>query len=103
MAAQPTGAGPPRIYTRRVSFDRLHEERRPRSSTRLAGGTLACPLCDAPVAPVVPVLKPADGLDCSFCRYEGTVRDFLSLAAPTRPTRVAVHVRLTARRSAVRA
>lgn len=69
----------------------------------MAGGTLACPRCDAPVAPAEPVLHPAEPLCCSFCRHEGAVRDFLSLAAPTRPTRVAVHLRLTARHGAVHA
>lgn len=69
----------------------------------MAGGTLACPHCDAPVAPAEPVLRPAQPLGCSFCRYEGAVRDFLSLTAPTRPTRVAVHVLGRPRRRVVSA
>jgi hypothetical protein len=60
-------------------------------STRLATGTLACPRCDAPVAPARP-LSPADRIACPFCAHAGAVREFLSLAPPTRPARVAVRV-----------
>jgi hypothetical protein len=67
------------------------EERRVTRTTRLATGTLACPRCDAPVALPGPV-APADALRCPYCRHAGAVRDFLSLAAPTRPARVAVRV-----------
>jgi hypothetical protein len=67
------------------------EERRVTRSTRMATGTLACPRCDAPVAPAGP-LAPADPLGCPFCLHAGAVRDFLSLAAPTRPARVAIRV-----------
>ena len=70
---------------------RLHEERRTRSG-RLATGTLACPLCDAPVALAVAAASPADRLGCPYCAHSGAVRDFLSLAAPARPARVAVRV-----------
>jgi hypothetical protein len=69
---------------------RLHEERRARSG-RLATGTLACPLCDAPVALAAHV-GPADALACPYCRHAGAVRDFLSLTAPARPARVAVRI-----------
>ena len=62
-------------------------------SERLAVGTLACPACDAPVAPEPGGMSPADPLDCGFCRHAGAVRDFLSLAAPSRPARVEVRVR----------
>jgi hypothetical protein len=68
------------------------EERRVRNSTRLAVGTLACPDCDAPVAPPLAPLAPADPMGCGFCRHSAAVRDFLSLAPPTRPTRVDVRV-----------
>jgi hypothetical protein len=71
------------------------EIRRPSPSTRVATGTLACPRCDAPVALPRPV-APADPLLCPFCAHDGAVRDFLSLAPPSRPARVAV--RLVARR-----
>lgn len=67
------------------------EERRVVRSTHLATGTLACPACDAPVAPDRP-LTPADRLVCPYCAHRGPVRDFLSLAAPSRPARVELHV-----------
>lgn len=67
------------------------EVRRPRRSERLAGGTLACTRCDAPVLPDGPV-SPADSLSCPFCSHSAPVRDFLSLAGPPRPTRVEVRV-----------
>ena len=58
----------------------------------LASGTLACPRCDAPVALGAGPAAPADPLGCPFCEHTATVRDFLSLADPTRPARVAVRV-----------
>jgi hypothetical protein len=71
------------------------ELRRTTRSTRVAAGTLACPECDAPIALAAPV-APAAPLACPFCAHAGAVRDFLSLAPPTRPARVVV--RLVARR-----
>jgi hypothetical protein len=69
-------------------------ERRPTATTwHLATGTLACPACDAPVLPTSAAMSPPDPISCAFCRHPGAVRDFLSLAEPTRPTRVAVRVR----------
>jgi hypothetical protein len=59
----------------------------------LATGTLACPSCDAPVLPAPGGMTPADTLSCAFCAHAGAVRDFLSLAEPTRPTRVVVRLR----------
>lgn len=59
---------------------------------RLGSGTLACPRCDAPVAPGAGRLSPAEPLACPFCSHAGAVRDFLSLAAPSRPARVEVRV-----------
>ena len=70
----------------------VQEERRLAHSGVLAVGTLACPDCDAPVAPDGP-LTPADPVACPFCGRPGRVRDFLSLAPPTRPARVVVRVR----------
>jgi hypothetical protein len=67
------------------------EERRVTRSTRMATDTLACPRCDAPVAPAGP-LAPADLIGCPFCLHAGAVRDFLSLVAPARPARVAIRV-----------
>ena len=57
----------------------------------MATGTLACPECDAPVAPAGPV-SPPDALGCPFCGHAARVRDFLSLEQPTRPARVEVRV-----------
>ena len=78
----------------RESIERLggrHEHRR-ESSWQLATGTLACPGCDAPVLPSPDGMSPADPIACGFCREAGVVSDFLSLAEPTRPTRVVVRV-----------
>jgi hypothetical protein len=69
---------------------RLAEERR--SSSRLAVGTLACPLCDAPVALSAARMRPADPIGCPFCGHAGAVRDFLSLGEPTRPLRVEIRI-----------
>ena len=68
------------------------EERRATRTKRVASGTLACARCDAPVALTGSVGLTAT-LHCPFCAHEAPVRDFLSLAAPTRPTRVAVVIR----------
>src|SRR5437763_724304 len=59
---------------------------------RLGVGTLACKRCDAPVALTSGVMSPSDPLRCPFCDHRAPVRDFLSLAAPTRPARVVVRV-----------
>ena len=69
------------------------KEIRPARSTVLATGTLACPRCDAPVAPGPEPLSPAAPLGCPFCGETGAVRDFLSLGEPSRPARVVVRVR----------
>jgi hypothetical protein len=74
-----------------------HERRRAESTRHLADGTLACPECDAPVLPDPGPMSPGDGFSCGFCLHAGTVRDFLSLAGPPRPTRVAVRVRVAIR------
>ena len=67
----------------------VHEERRVARGSNVARGTLACPVCDGPVALGSPV-SPADALACPVCDHESAVRDFLSLAHPTRPARVDV-------------
>jgi hypothetical protein len=77
----------------------IHDERRTRS-TRLGVGTLACPRCDAPVALAGPA-APSAALGCPFCGHHGALRDFLSLAAPSRPARVVVRV-VAGRRRATR-
>ncbi|MDQ3629799.1 MAG: hypothetical protein M3417_00680 [Actinomycetota bacterium] len=66
------------------------EERRATRSTVVATGTLACPECDAPVSPGPRALSPAEALQCPVCAHAGAVRDFLSLATPSRPARVRV-------------
>jgi hypothetical protein len=73
------------------------EERRVGRSWLLATGTLACPRCDAPVALPAGTRSPGAALGCPFCRHAGAVRDFLSLAAPSRPARVEVRVIAPAR------
>ena len=72
-----------------------YEVRRARSS-QLATGTLACPGCDVPLLPAAGGMSPGDALACGYCGHVARVRDCLSLAEPTRPTRVAVRVRLPA-------
>ena len=79
------------------------EERRDTRTFRLALGTLACPGCDAPVAPVGAPLRPADPIACPYCLRSGFVRDFLSLGAPLRPARVEVRVTARTARWAARA
>jgi hypothetical protein len=37
-------------------------------------------------------VSPADAIACPVCDRAGAVRDFLSLAAPSRPARVEVRV-----------
>jgi hypothetical protein len=70
-----------------------HEEKRPAVRSTLArAGTLACAGCDAPIAIGAEPLRLTDRLTCPFCLREGPVRDFLSLAAPTRPARVVVRL-----------
>jgi hypothetical protein len=61
-------------------------------ASRLGAGTLACPDCDAPVAIGPRTLRPHDPLSCPYCGNAGALRDFLSLAAPTRPARVEIRV-----------
>ena len=68
------------------------ELRRVERSGHLATGTLACPQCDAPVSPGGRMLTPAQPIDCPFCLHHGRVREFLSLASPSRPAHVQVRV-----------
>ena len=71
----------------------VQEELRLGRTGVLAVGTLACPACDAPVAPDG-ALAPHDPIACPFCTRSGAVRDFLSLDPPTRPARVVVRLRV---------
>jgi hypothetical protein len=75
------------------AITRVERERRLARSGHLASGTLACARCDAPVVIGPGARSVTDVLECSFCSNRGPVRDFLSLAPPTRPARVDVRVR----------
>ena len=57
----------------------------------IAAGTLACPSCDAPVAPDGAMSLTAP-LWCPLCATVGPVSHFLSLEQPTRPAHVVVRV-----------
>jgi hypothetical protein len=71
---------------------RLIQKRRSQRTDRLADATIACDRCDAPVAVGPEPLTLTDTLTCPFCGRHGPVRDFLSLAVPTRPTHVVLRV-----------
>jgi hypothetical protein len=73
---------------------RVHEELRLRTQL-VSLGTLACPRCDAPVSPGGRALSPAEPIECPFCGEFGRVRDFLSLASPTRSAHVEIVIRST--------
>jgi hypothetical protein len=75
-------------------MERIHhlEKRDDTRSRIVALGTLACPECDAPVAPGERPLLPPEPLSCPVCAHGAAVRDFLSLASPTRPARVQVRI-----------
>jgi uncharacterized paraquat-inducible protein A len=68
------------------------EEHRSITRRHLASGTLACPECDAPVSALGGPLSPADGMACPFCGHAARVRDFLSLAVPSRPAHVQIRI-----------
>ena len=90
---QPQGRGPDRTAAGAPG----ELVRRPARSAEVCTGTLACPRCDAPVSIGAGPLALTDHLSCPFCERRGPVREFLSLAAPTRPARVVVRVALPAR------
>jgi hypothetical protein len=74
-----------------------HVVQRKRKSDRdgvIASGTIACPQCDAPVALGPDEVTVTETLTCPFCAQRGPVREFLSLAVPTRPTRVQIRLRI---------
>jgi hypothetical protein len=73
-------------------LDGTYELRRDARFARIAVGTLACPRCDAPVALDAGPAAPSDAISCPFCDHGAFVRDFLSLASPTRPARVEVRI-----------
>jgi hypothetical protein len=76
----------------RSGGEQLVEHRRSTRTDRLAEATLACPHCDVPLAIGPDPLRITDRLGCPFCGSRGAVRDFLSLAVPTRPTRVVLRI-----------
>ena len=67
-------------------------ELRPGTARPVATGTLACPECDAP-AWIEGRASLHDELACGYCGRNGLLRDFLSLAQPTRPMHVVIRVR----------
>ena len=69
-----------------------YEERRAVRTSRICGGTLACERCDAPVSPGDGAISLRQVLTCPYCGHRAPARDFLSLAVPTRPARVAVRI-----------
>ncbi len=69
-----------------------YEPREASRRWRLGPATLACPACDAPVSLGGRAVKLTVRLDCPFCRHAAPLRDFLSLASPARPARVAVRM-----------
>jgi hypothetical protein len=69
-----------------------YEDRRASRDWRLATATLACPQCDVPLALGGRRVTFSEDLDCPFCRHAAPLRDFLSLAAPSRPNRVEVRM-----------
>lgn len=91
MGLQRSSDGSDPLRSERIAHVAGDEERRVTPS-RVAEGTLACPDCDAPVALTGGPVGPTDQLACPFCGRDGAVRDFLSLARPTRPTRVVVRI-----------
>jgi uncharacterized paraquat-inducible protein A len=74
----------------------VEEDPRRVGEDTLGHGTLACPRCDAPVALPGPT-PAAAATGCPFCGHRGTLGSFVSLARPTRPTRIVVRVSAPAR------
>lgn len=98
MALHRSSDGSDPLRAERVAHVAGDEERRVARSSRLGEGTLACPQCDAPVAlPEGRSVSPAEKLACPYCDHGGAVREFLSMAAPSRPARVVVRVVIPAR------
>lgn len=80
---------------------RARADRRDQHVGLMGVGTLACPACDFPVSPGPGPRSPADPLTCPVCAHDGRVRDFLSMATPSRPARVEVRL-VAGRRWALR-
>lgn len=71
-----------------------HHLRRDARAAQLCEATLACARCDAPIATGARTLTLTETLVCPFCDHHAPVRDFLSLAIPSRPARVVVRLSL---------
>jgi hypothetical protein len=84
------GSADPRVRAEQVE----QRKRRAQREGVLATGTIACARCDAPVAIGPGELALSHVLTCPFCGHRDAARGFLSLAVPTRPTRVEVRIRL---------
>ena len=69
----------------------VEEDLRRVAGDSLGRGTLACPSCDAPLA-LADRSSAAVLTACPFCGHRGTLGSFVSLARPTRPTRVVVRI-----------
>jgi hypothetical protein len=67
-------------------------ELRPGTALPVATGSLACPRCDAP-APLGRPSPLTEPLACGWCGHDALLRDFLSLAQPTRPAHVVIRIR----------
>lgn len=76
-----------------------HEDRLASRPWQLGPGTLACPRCDAPVGLGGRAVPLTDALHCPYCDHTAVLRDFLSLAPPSRPARVAIRMLPRARRA----
>lgn len=75
-------------------FTLIREDKRRSIDSRQIGvGTLACARCDAPIALGPGAHAPTQELVCPFCAHHAPLREFLSLATPTRPARVQVKLR----------
>jgi hypothetical protein len=87
-----TGGGSSESRSRAEQVEQ--RKRRADDNGVIATGTIACPHCDAPIAIGQREIALTDTLTCPFCEHHGVVRGFLSLAVPTRPTRVQVRLRI---------
>lgn len=98
MALQRSNEGSDPLRPQPITRLARSEEDRLARSACLGAGTLACPICDAPVALGAAIAAPADPISCPFCLHGGALRDFLSLCAPSRPAHVELRVVLRAMR-----
>jgi hypothetical protein len=97
LGSRHTATGPHRVApVERVT--RWHEERRDGRTAYLAKATLACPGCDAPVAPPELAVPVTHELACPYCGRGGPAREFLSFDRPVRPAVVTVRIALRASR-----